>query len=68
MGKILLCNMQLNSLRRPSTAEDEYMTIMIMMTTIIRMFMMHMVFDTATLYNIYLKERGRYCTKHESAE
>jgi len=24
MGKILFCNIQLNSLRRPSTAEDEY--------------------------------------------
>jgi len=24
MGKIPFCNIQLNSLRRPSTAEDEY--------------------------------------------
>jgi len=32
------------------------------------MFMMHMVFDTATLYKIYLKEKGRQCMKRESAE
>ena len=32
------------------------------------MFMMHMVFDAATLYKIYLKEKGRYCMKHESAK